>query len=605
MFSKLINTALIAGVTSAAMAATAPLRITEVNPVTGQVEVTNIATTTHTLAANYAFSYSGNTTQFLASGLVFGPGESKVVTLPSLSTTDSDLWLFESATMNASTIITGVKYGPASNVGATATAVSAGIWPSTSAFVATPVTTASLQVTKYQFTSPSAWGAGTPNFGAYFGTGVSIADPIPVTTNGNIVVGAQTFTTGLVSPLGVTFPDDGSNRLFVYDQGGTVSLLVNGAAQSPPFLDVSSRLVPLGLFPPLNYDERGLLGFAFHPNFAANPKVYTHTSEPVGTTADFIPPVASAYDHDDVIAEWAMQVGSPNVINPSSRRELLRIHHPAFNHDGGTIRFGPDGKLYFTIGDGGTGDDQGPGHLPSGNAQALGNIFGKMMRIDPDGNNSANGKYGIPTDNPFFTTAGAVKEIYAYGFRNPYTFSFDSTSGQLYLGDAGQNLVEEVDVVTSAGNYGWRYKEGGFFFDPRSSAQSGAVVTIPVEPVPTDVIDPLVQYDHDTSSTVVVGGFVYRGSVVPSLTGKYVCAEFGSFSKPTGRLMYVDTGNVLKRLQIDASDRPLNLWIKGFGTDAQGNLYVCASSTLGPFGNTGTILKITGPSAATNWELYE
>jgi hypothetical protein len=227
-----------------------------------------------------------------------------------------------------------------------------------------------------------------------------------------------------------------------------------------------------------------------------------------------------------------------------------------------------------------------------------------MLRIDVDGNNSANGKYGIPSDNPFIATAGAVKEIYAYGFRNPYAFSFDSVTGQIYLGDAGQNKVEEIDVVTSGGNYGWRHREGGFFFDPKTSAQNGVVVTIPVEPVPSGLIDPLVQYDHDDGS-VVVGGFVYRATGVPALAGRYICAEFGSFFAPSGRLFYVDATNQLKEFKIDFSDRPLGNWVKGFGSDQQGNVYVCTARALGPFGNTGQVMKIVGPTAAENWNLFE
>src|SRR5581483_10550151 len=140
--------------------------------------------------------------------------------------------------------------------------------------------------------------------------------------------------------------------------------------------------------------------------------------------------------------------------------------HPALNHNGGTIAFGPDGDLYLAIGDGGAANDSGNGHIVStGNAQALSVIMGKMLRIDPNGNNSANGKYGIPADNPFVNTAGAAKEIFAYGLRNPYKFSFDPANGHLIEGDVGQNNVEEVNTITSGGDYGWPIKEGTFLFN--------------------------------------------------------------------------------------------------------------------------------------------
>jgi len=423
-----------------------------------------------------------------------------------------------------------------------------------------------------------------------------VASRIPM---GNITIELETVADGLVSPLGAAFPDDGSGRMFVYDQPGFVWVYAGGARLPVPFLDVSSRLVPLTA----GYDERGLLGVAIHPDFAHHPKVYTHTSEPVGGAADFTVPMTGSFDHQDVIAEWTVSPGNPNVVNAASRRELLRNDHPESNHNGGAMRFGPDGYLYFTIGDGGAGDDQGAGHAAGGNAQNTISVLGKIMRIDVDGGGtpSANGQYGIPSTNPFVGNPGAVHEIYAYGLRNPYQFSFDKLTGDLYVGDTGQDNIEEIDRITAGGNYGWRVKEGSFFFNPNGNAVGFVTVQPVVFPVPPDLIDPIAEYDHDDGEAIV-GGAVYRGSGVTALQGRYVFGDLGTdFAAPSGRLFYLDGSNQIKEFVIGTSVRPFQLWLKGFAQDPDGNVYVCGSEQIGPSGTTGKIQKIVavgGPKAA-------
>jgi glucose/arabinose dehydrogenase len=588
-----------------AVAVSSPLRITEVQPSAAEVEVTNISDTTYTLANNFPFTYLADTSQFIASGTEFAAGESKTFNLPGLDASDSDVWLYNSNSFASSAAIeTGVKYGPAANVGNTGVAVSAGIWPSTSAFVAGPANSAnSLRITSYTFGDPAAWAEGATNLGTFFGTGTAIADPFPAPiTKGSLTVELTPFISGMSSPLGLAFPDDGTNRLFAYDQTGTVTLVLNGVVQPTFFLDVSARLAAFQAA----YDERGLLGLAFHPNFASNPKVYTYTSEPVSATGVTFEPTqpTTTFDHDDVLAEWTVDSGSPNVVNTATRREILRIHHPAFNHNGGTVRFGADGYLYFTIGDGGTGDDQGNGHLPTGNAQILDNIFGKVIRIDVDGSDSGNGQYGIPPTNPFVGLDG-LDEIYAYGFRNPYAFSFDKTTHDLYVGDAGQNKVEEVDIVTRGANAGWHLKEGTFFFDPNGSG-AGFVSTLPVSPLPSSVLDPFMEYDHD-EGVVVVGGYVYRGSALPSLSGLYITGDFSQgFASPGGRLFSADTNGQISQFHIGTDDRALGLFLKGFGEDQDGELYVCGSKALGPISTTGVIMKIVpAGSGISDWKSYQ
>jgi uncharacterized protein (TIGR03118 family) len=416
---------------------------------------------------------------------------------------------------------------------------------------------------------------------------VPIPDPIPTRiVKDNITIELQTIVDGLIAPLSLAVPDDGTGRMFVCDQGGLAWVVVNGAKLPTPLLDVRNRLVPLS-----TYDERGLLGLAIHPDFAHHPFIYTYTSEPLGATADFVVgmPAGKTANCQSIIAEWRMNPKDPNQVDPTSRREMLRIDKPESNHNGGTLRFGPDGFLYFSLGDGGGANDVADGHIPGGNAQSIQRIWGKLLRIDVDGRNSANGKYGIPKNNPF-VGQNAVQEIYAYGLRNPFTYSFDRLSGDLYVGDAGQNTVEEVDLIIKGGNYGWNIKEGSFWFDS-VSPNIGDVVTGPVRPVPANLIDPIAEYDHGDGS-VVIGGFVYRGTQIPALQGRYVFGDWGSFAAPSARLFFLDPNSVIRELRVGLADRPTGFWLRGFGEDKNGELYVFGSTILGPNGNTGQMFKI-------------
>ena len=425
---------------------------------------------------------------------------------------------------------------------------------------------------------------------------VPIADPIPGhIVKGDITIELQTIVEGLSAPLGLAAPDDGSKRMFVYDQAGLAWVVANGSDKLPtPLMDVRSRLVTFG-----NYDERGLLGFATHPDFAHHPLIYTYTSEPITGTADFVNvmPAGVTNSHQSVLAEWRIDPANPNQVDPASRREILRIDKPQSNHNGGTLRFGPDRYLYISLGDGGQANDVANGHVPGGNAQNLQRVYGKLLRIDVDGTNSANGKYGVPRDNPF-VGQNAVQEIYAYGLRNPFTYSFDSLTGDLYLGDAGQNNIEEVDLIAKGGNYGWNVKEGTFWFDS-VSANLGKVVTGPVRPVPANLIDPIAQYDHGEGS-VVIGGFVYRGKQVPVLQTRYVFGDWGSFAAPSARLFYLEPTFAIKELRIGLADRPTGFWLRGFGQDADGEIYAFGSTVLGPSGTTGRMFKIV-PSLPTTY----
>ncbi|HEY3241807.1 MAG TPA: PQQ-dependent sugar dehydrogenase, partial [Phycisphaerae bacterium] len=346
------------------------------------------------------------------------------------------------------------------------------------------------------------------------------------------------------------------------------------------------------------------------PDYAKNGFLYTFTSEPVNGPADFstMPP-GTIPNCQSVVAEW--HVPNPqnpaSVVDPNSVRVLLRIDKPQFNHNGGCLNFGPDEMLYISIGDGGGADDQdgtpfigGPtvGHGPNGNGQNTQVALGKLFRIDPRGSNSANGQYGVPDDNPFVGQPDFLPEIYAYGFRNPWRFSFDRLTGALYVGDVGQNAIEEVDIVVPGGNYGWRIKEGSFLFDPNGPAPGFVTANSPG--VPAGLIDPIAEYDHDEGLSVI-GGFVYRGAAIPWLHGRYVFGDFARTFNNDGRLFFLQGANHHIFEFHLAGQAPLGLSVLGTGQDAAGELYVLANSTGVPFGTSGVVLRIArgqGPPGA-------
>ncbi len=429
---------------------------------------------------------------------------------------------------------------------------------------------------------------------------VPLDDPIPdPIAAGDYHIVLETVATGLTAPnWGATAPGD-SSRLFVTDQDGTLWAIDVATGTASVFLDVSSRLVSLGIGGPGSFDERGFLGVAFHPNYEENGLLYTYTSEPVSGEADFSTiPMGESANHQAVILEWMVPdpTNPESVVDPGSARELLRIDEPQFNHDGGAVVFGPDGMLYISLGDGGGGDDKDGqltlgapmiGHGCEGNGQNINSVLGAVLRIDPDGSDSANGQYGIPGDNPFVGVDG-IDEIFIYGLRNPFRFSFDSMTGDLWVADVGQNDIEEINIAVSGGNYGWNHKEGSFFF-VANGTESGYVTDRPLS-VPGGLLDPIAEYDHD-EGTAIVGGFVYRGAKIPVLQGRYVCGDFARTFSNDGRLFYLDADNTIVEFNLVGQDG-LNLSLLGFGQDASGELYVLANGTGTPFESTGVVLRI-------------
>ncbi|UCD75324.1 MAG: PQQ-dependent sugar dehydrogenase [Phycisphaerales bacterium] len=418
--------------------------------------------------------------------------------------------------------------------------------------------------------------------------------------HGDVHVQLETVATGLTAPNWGTSAPGVDNRLFVTDQSGMLWNINLDNGVKSVFLDVSARIVELGIFGEGTFDERGLLGVAFHPDYATNGLLYTYISEPTGGAADFSTmPEGFTANHQTVILEW--QVANPAdpdaVADPDSARELVRIDQPQFNHNGGAISFGADGMLYIALGDGGDADDEDGGFDPfsqpvvghgcMGNGQNIESALGSVLRIDPNGSNSANGQYGLPADNPFVGMDG-LDEIFAYGFRNPFRISFDPLTGELYVADVGQNHIEEIHTVTAGGNYGWNYKEGSFFF-VRNGAGGGYVTDRPLS-VPDGLIDPIAEYDHD-EGLAIVGGFVYRGSLIPQLAGRYVHGDFARTFNNDGRLFYLDAGDEIVEFPL-VGQPEFGMSLLGFGQDAQGEVYVMSNMTGTPFGDSGVVLRL-------------
>jgi glucose/arabinose dehydrogenase len=353
-------------------------------------------------------------------------------------------------------------------------------------------------------------------------------------------------------PIVLTHAGDGSNRVFVAIQQGILHLFPNDpkARATKIFLDIQDKV---------RYDdktnEEGLLGLTFHPNYKQNGEFFVfYTDKRAKLT--------------NVVSRFRVRKDDPDRADPASEEEILRIEHPFWNHDGGTIVFGPDGYLYVALGDGGSGGD------PFGNAQNLKSLLGKVLRLDVD--RKEGGKpYAIPKDNPFVNRADARPETWAYGLRNPWRIAFDRATGKLWAADVGQNLYEEINILRAGGNFGWKLREGLHPFEPTGSG-----------PRP-GLIDPIWEYRHDLGRSIT-GGSVYRGARVPELQGAYVYGDY--ISCKLWALWYDEAkGRVV-------ANRPLrdrNQALLSFGEDERGELYYLT------YTNTGQgIYHFVRPSAA-------
>ncbi len=384
----------------------------------------------------------------------------------------------------------------------------------------------------------------------------------------------QIIATNLVSPIALTGAGDGSGRIFIEDQVGLIYIVDNTGTMLPtPFLNISNNLVKLSP----GYDERGLLGLAFHPGYSTNGRFFVYYAAPSPDT-----------NFDDVtrLSEFAVSSTNANVADPNSERILLTIPQPQSNHKGAQINFGPDGYLYFGPGDGGL---EGDPHGPLGNGQVLTNYLGKMLRIDVN----SGSPYAIPSDNPFIGVPGALPEIYAYGLRNPWRFSFDrGGTHQCFVADVGQNLYEELDILVKGGNFGWKIMEGNHIFDPTVGAALN--VSIP------SLVPPIFEYPHGPFGIAIIGGFVYRGSAYPGLVGKYVFGDFSTnFGVPDGQLYYLDQTRPgiwePFSFQLLPTGGRFNRFVKGWGEDDAGEIYVLSTTKLGPSGTTGDVRRLLPP----------
>lgn len=370
-------------------------------------------------------------------------------------------------------------------------------------------------------TSPDPTPSGTPPPGA-------CAAGTPV--EGTPPLAAVRVASGLSAPVDLQVAPEDRTRLFVVEQGGRIRIVRGGAVLPAPFLDVSGRITSGG--------EQGLLGLAFHPRYASNGRFFVNYTDRNGDTH---------------IAEFRAS-SNPDLADVNSERTVLFVEQPFDNHNGGALAFGPDGLLYIALGDGGSGGD------PFRNAQNPGRLLGKILRIDVDGAPP----YVIPAGNPFTGTAGARGEVWALGLRNPWRMSFDRATGDLYIGDVGQNRREEVDVGLASRrggeNYGWNVTEGTLCFSPASGCST------------TGFTLPVVEYATGPGGTcAVTGGYVYRGCRMPGYQGTYFYGDYCSGFVRTFRLQggaATDPRDFTAALSGDVGS------ISSFGQDLDGEIYI-------------------------------
>jgi glucose/arabinose dehydrogenase len=436
------------------------------------------------------------------------------------------------------------------------------------------------------------------------------AAPVRAQEADSPAVGLRLVADGFTSPVALVEAPDGSGRVFVVDQIGVIRILTAGGNLLPePFLDLRSRIVPL--MPA--FDERGLLGLAFHPSYAGNGRLFVWYSAPLR------PGAPAGYDNTARISEFRVSAANANRADPASERIVLEVDKPQFNHNGGTLLFGPDdGYLYVSIGDGGGADDVGLGHVEDwyaanagGNGQDIQqNLLGNILRIDVD----RGAPYAVPADNPFAGTPGCADgcdEIWTYGLRNPYRMSFDQGGAHdLFVGDAGQELWEEVSIAVKGGNLGWNVKEGTHCFSTDNPDESPAecpdTVGAPHPRAGDPLIDPVIEYANHHQpgglGATVIGGHVYRGRALPQFAGRYVFGDWSrEFEEPDGSVFVASPRKKglwhMEQLRIATSPTGrVGHYVLGFGQDLAGEMYVLTTDQTGPSGTTGKVYRLVRPS---------
>jgi glucose/arabinose dehydrogenase len=344
----------------------------------------------------------------------------------------------------------------------------------------------------------------------------------------------ESVASGFSRPTFVTNAADGSNRLFVLEKVGRIRIIKDGTTLSAPFLDLSSLVLSSG-------NEQGLLGLAFHPEFESNGRFFV---------------AYTARDAANTVAEYRVSSSNADSADPASRKQLFAVPDQFANHNGGMLAFGKDGYLYISMGDGGSGGD------PNGNGQNLNAMLGKLLRIDVNSGDP----YGIPPSNPFVSNDQARKEVWAYGLRNPWRFSFDRVTGDMWIADVGQNKYEEIDFqpADSRGgeNYGWNVMEGAHCYKPAEGCKQEGLV------------QPVFEFDHGEGCSVT-GGYVYRGKSIAGLAGRYIFTDYCTpklwvTTKRGEEFETSDMGNLPKGISSFGEDEAGELY---FVTDSQGALY--------------------------------
>ncbi len=359
----------------------------------------------------------------------------------------------------------------------------------------------------------------------------------------------QRVASGLLYPVFATAPA-GDSRLFILEQQGRIRILQNGTLLATPFLDIHAKIPNVS-----GNDERGLLGLAFHPNYATNGYFYVYYID---------------LSSNSVVMRYHVS-GNPNIADTTSAFQIIHINQPYTNHKGGTLLFGPnDGYLYLGLGDGGSEGD------PLGNGQNTGTLLSKIIRIDVDHGSP----YSIPPDNPFVGPGNPLDEIWDIGLRNPYRWSFDRATGDMWIGDVGQNSWEEIDFEAAHGhggfNYGWSIMEGDHCYNPPSNCNE------------TGLTLPIYEYDHG-QGCAITGGYVYRGNAIPSLRGTYFFADFCSAQIWSFRYDGSSISEFTNRTAELAPGGGLSITnIAGFGEDGQGEMYIVDRGT----GSNGEVYKI-------------
>jgi glucose/arabinose dehydrogenase len=399
---------------------------------------------------------------------------------------------------------------------------------------------------------------------------------------------ARLIADGFASPLELVSPPDDSGRLFVVDQVGLIWIISDGKRLDKPFLDIRDRLVQLLPF----YDERGLLALAFDPHFTTNRQFYVYYSAPLRPGLS-----TEQWDHTTHISQFKVSAQDPNQADPASEHILLEIDKPGYNYEGGGLAFGPDGFLFIGVGD----SVHDPSSQAGEFAQDTYSLLGKILRIDVSTSNTDVNSagtienYHIPPGNPFIH-GGGRSEVFAYGFRNPYRISFDTgqtkSDTRLFVGDVGQAMMEELDLVQAGGNYGWPILEGTTCFNSKEWNR----------PLPhcdtAGLLSPLFEYSHAGKASAIVGGTIYKGKAVPGLFGDFVFGDWGRGPQSLFAAYPPADGIAQWSIQQIHIEIPglEGGQLLGIGSDTDHELYILTKDPgIGPTGSTGRLYSIVAP----------